>query len=242
MHRRSPGAQRVLDLQDALLATLKGLPIGEVIQQLEPLLTEERKARLNSVFSTRLNSVTLVMDAPYDPHNGAAVLRTADAMGLSEVHIVERKQPFLSVRTVARGSERWVHVHTAQTTDVIVKQLRSQNYELIGATASGTLVPSDLANIPRVAIVMGNERDGIEQELQAACSRFVKIPMRGFAESLNVSVAAAILLQHATHGRPGDLPKDEQDYLYARALILTVPHAAELLDARGMKLNIPGLS
>lgn len=58
--------------------------------------------------------------------------------------------------------------------------------------------------------------------------------MRGFAESLNVSVTAAILLQHATTGRSGDLPPEERDMLYARALVLSVPHAAELLYARGV--------
>ena len=58
--------------------------------------------------------------------------------------------------------------------------------------------------------------------------------MRGFAESLNVSVTAAILLQHATAGRPGDLAERDRELLYARALVLTVPHAREILEAKGM--------
>ncbi len=67
--------------------------------------------------------------------------------------------------------------------------------------------------------------------------------MRGFAESLNVSVTAAILLQHATGSRPGDLTEAEQALLYARALVITVPHAAEILAAKGMRVEVPpGLS
>jgi tRNA (guanosine-2'-O-)-methyltransferase len=63
--------------------------------------------------------------------------------------------------------------------------------------------------------------------------------MRGFAESLNVSVTAAILLQQATAGRFGDLPEPERDLLYARALVLTVPHASEILAAKGMRVDVP---
>ena len=63
--------------------------------------------------------------------------------------------------------------------------------------------------------------------------------MRGFAESLNVSVTAAILLQHATEGRPGDLAERDRDLLYARALVLTVPHAREILEAKGIRVEIP---
>ena len=67
--------------------------------------------------------------------------------------------------------------------------------------------------------------------------------MRGFAESLNVSVTAAILLEHATSGRPGDLPAAERDLLYARALVLSVPHAAEFLEARGiLKGPLPSIA
>src|SRR5437764_1003707 len=77
-------------------------------------------------------------------------------------------------------------------------------------------------------------RRAIDARPSAAGEHSVRIPMRGFAESLNVSVTAAILLEHATGGRPGDLPPQERELLYARALVLTVPHAAEFLLARGI--------
>ncbi len=83
--------------------------------------------------------------------------------------------------------------------------------------------------MPKVALVLGNERDGICDELLAACSRSVRVPMRGFVESLNVSVTAAILLAAATSGRAGDLPPDVRRRFYARCLYLSVAHAEEVL-------------
>jgi tRNA (guanosine-2'-O-)-methyltransferase len=86
--------------------------------------------------------------------------------------------------------------------------------------------------------VLGNEREGIHDELRAACELSVRVPMRGFAESLNVSATAAILLEHATLGRPGDLADEERCLLYARALVSSIPHALDILRARGVPLAI----
>jgi tRNA (guanosine-2'-O-)-methyltransferase len=84
------------------------------------------------------------------------------------------------------------------------------------------------------ALVLGNERDGIAEDLRAHTRRSVKVPMRGYAESLNVSVTAAILLYAAMRGRPGDLPDRDRDCLLLRGLIQTIPRAREVLDARNL--------
>jgi tRNA (guanosine-2'-O-)-methyltransferase len=78
---------------------------------------------------------------------------------------------------------------------------------------------------------LGNEHDGISGELASACTRHVRVPMRGFVESLNVSVSAAILLASATAGRAGDLPEADQRRLYARGLYLSVGRADDVLAA-----------
>jgi tRNA (guanosine-2'-O-)-methyltransferase len=81
-----------------------------------------------------------------------------------------------------------------------------------------------------VALLLGNEHQGIAEELRAACTRAVRVPMVGFVESLNVSVTAGILLFSATRGRTGDLSPSRRKALYARALWLTVPRPAEHLE------------
>jgi tRNA (guanosine-2'-O-)-methyltransferase len=102
----------------------------------------------------------------------------------------------------------------------------------------GELVPEDLASIPKVALVLGNERVGIAPDVRAACTRAVRVPMSGFVESLNVSVTTAILLFAATRGRKGDLDEATRRFLYARGLLLTVPRAEERLE--GMRQRSSG--
>lgn len=238
MRRRTPHSIFVEQVQRRLLARLAELDVDVIVRELDPFLTNERRARFESVFSQRLDSVTVLMDAPYDPHNGAAVLRSCDAFGVHRLHVVERNGlEFLAARQVARGSEQWVHVRTYSESKGALDTLEASGHELVATHPMGELNPEDLRQIPKVCLVLGNERDGIHPELSPACKRSVRVPMRGFAESLNVSVTGAILLQHATAGRSGDLSDAERLFLKARAMILTIDHAAEILLAKGIELR-----
>jgi tRNA (guanosine-2'-O-)-methyltransferase len=111
-----------------------------------------------------------------------------------------------------------------------VADLLARGFELIQTHPQGELLPDDLAALPRVALVLGNEHRGIDPVFAGAARRSVRIPMRGFVESLNVSVSAAILLAAATRGRNGDLSAAARRHLYARALFCSVPRAARVLD------------
>jgi tRNA (guanosine-2'-O-)-methyltransferase len=234
MRRSSPNCSYVAREQQKLVQALRALDCRAIVRVLEDFVTEERARRLRTVFAQRLDAVTVLMDAPHDPHNGAAVIRSCDAFGVQRLHVIERAEGFLASNTVARGSERWVDVRTYASSQEVIDVLRSTGHELVATHPEGELVPEELSSIPKVCLVLGNERDGIHETLRPACTRRVRVPMRGFAESLNVSVTAAILLQHATHGRPGDIAAEEQELLHARALVLTVPHAPEILVAKGV--------
>lgn len=237
MRRRTPHSIFVEQAQRRLIARLGELDQEAIVRELDPFLTNERRARFESVFSQRLDSVSVLMDAPYDPHNGAAVLRSCDAFGVQRLHVVERGGlGFLAARQVARGSEQWVHVCTYPDSKGALDTLAASGHELVATHPMGELLPEDLKHIPKVCLVLGNERDGIHQELSSACKRSVRVPMRGFVESLNVSVTAAILVQHATAGRAGDLSDAERLFLKARAMVLTIDHAAEILLAKGIEL------
>lgn len=240
MRRSTPNCTFVARTQRALLGSLDALDVPRAIAVLRPLVTSERSARLSQVFASRLDCVTVLMDAPHDPHNGAAVLRSCDAFGVQRVHIVERHESFLSANSVSRGSERWVDVHTYRRSVDAVDRLVSSGFELVATRPDGELSPEDLAEEPeRLCLVLGNERAGIAEELRAACRRAVRVPMRGFAESLNVSVTAALLLDAATRRRAGDLSEAERERLFLRALVLTIPRASEILEASGVAVPHP---
>jgi tRNA (guanosine-2'-O-)-methyltransferase len=222
------------ELLDARIVRDESARAAEIVRALETIVTPTRQARIHEVIAKRLASVAVVFDAPHDPHNGAAVIRSCEAFGVQRLHVVERAERFLAAASVARSAEQWIDVICHETTDSAVAAARHANLELVAAHPEGELLPEDLASIPRVAIVLGNERDGISEELAASCTRRVRVPMRGFVESLNVSVTAAILLASATRGRTGDLDEDARLRLYARGLFYSVPRAREVLDEMGV--------
>ncbi len=213
------------------LAVQQGWTSQGLIATLEPLLSEARCKRLWTVVEARLDSVTVIMDAPHDPHNGAAILRTCDALGVQRVHVVPREEKFLASRAVTKGSEQWVDVIHHASPSHAIAALRAAGFTLVGSHPQGQLLPTELATIPRLALLVGNEHDGIREALVQAIDTTVRIPMRGFVESLNVSVSAAVLLAHATEQRAGDIPEHERPQLYARWLIESVPRAGEILAA-----------
>lgn len=229
MRRSTPGVVPATQLLPARIARAERHDAERVVRLLEPLVLERRRDRLRGVIDQRLESVQVLFDAPHDPHNGAAVMRSCEAFGVQYLHVVERKETFLAASSVARGAEKWVDLCRHESAEDAVQALRAQGFELVGADASGELAPEDLRNIPRLALVLGNERDGIAADLSRACTRRVRVPMRGFVESLNVSVSAAVLLAAATQGRPGDLTKADRLRLLARGLYFSVEKAEEIL-------------
>jgi tRNA (guanosine-2'-O-)-methyltransferase len=220
-----------LDLLDVHIARAEGHDPERVIRLLEPLVTNERRARILEVLDRRVGSVSVVLDRPYDPHNGAAVLRSCEAFGVQRLHVVERSgTPFAVARSVARGAEKWMDVVCHESAASVKTWADATGTRLVATHPEGALEPDALASLPRFALVLGNEREGIGRDLAEACTERVRVPMRGFVESLNVSVTAAILLCAATRGRPGDLDAAARRRLYARGLYLSVQRAEAVLE------------
>jgi tRNA (guanosine-2'-O-)-methyltransferase len=229
MRRHTPGVVPGTHLVPALIARVERHDPERVVSLLEPRVLDRRAEKLRSTLSRRLASVQVLFDAPHDPHNGAAVVRSCEAFGVQFVNVVERKEKFLLAPSVARGSEKWVDLRIWKSSDEAIDAMKKDGLELVAAHPDGELEPADLASIPRLGLVLGNERDGIADDLLAACTRRVRVPMRGFVESLNVSVSAAILLSAATAKRPGDLSREEFMRIYARGLYFTVERADDVL-------------
>ncbi len=229
MRRRTPGAQKTEEFLTGRRARCVEEDPARVIQALEPFVADRRKKRLLEVIDRRLASVSVIFEAPHDPHNGAAVVRTCEAFGVHRLHVIESKESFLAAASVARGAQKWVNVVRHDDAESAIVAAQAHDLTLVAAHPMGEMQPRDLRDIPRLAVVVGNERDGISPRLAAACAHTVRVPMRGFVESLNVSVTCAILLHEAVSGRPGDLSEEDRQRLYARGLYLSSTHADDLL-------------
>ncbi len=204
----------------------------DVVRVLAPLVTPARLARIDAVAASRTRSLVPVLEDLADPHNGAAVLRSADAFGCHEVHVIEDRHRFAVSHRVTRGTHRWLDLRHHRSVDGCVDHLHERGYEVFVAAMEGTLTPEDLARRPKAAIVFGNEHKGASAALRARVDGTYRIPMVGFVESLNVSVASAVTLYVASRGRHGDLDDAARDEVRARMLLATVRDAERLVRDR----------
>jgi tRNA (guanosine-2'-O-)-methyltransferase len=198
-----------------------------IVRALGSFLGADRRQRIETVIAARSRSVVPVLDGLIDPHNVAAVLRSAEAFGVLQVHLLGG-EPLASKR-IAQGTDRWIELVRHDTAASCAGALRARGYKLYVAAMDGDVIPEQLASEPRVGVVFGAEHAGVSPEMRALSDGTYTIPMRGFVQSLNVSVAAAITLRAAMQGRAGDLEPHEREHLYARYLLASIPRAAELL-------------
>lgn len=192
------------------------------------LLSADRKARILAVVEARLESVTVVLDRLLDPHNTAAILRTSEGLGLSAAHIVlHEAQDAVAHRRVTQDAHKWLEIALHPSGAQAAAALASQGYEVwAGHLDDSGRLYTDLPNDRRVALLFGNEHEGPGRETLRACSGTFRIPMAGFTQSLNVSVAAGIALAHQTRARrahlqaAGDLSEPARVRLQERFTLL----------------------
>lgn len=205
-------------------------PASVVVQALAPLVTPRRLARMDAVIARRTRSLVPVLEDLADPHNGAAVLRSADAFGCHEVHVVEKRHPFAVSHRVTRGTHRWLDLVRHESIEECLGLLRGRAYRVFVAAMDGELTPEQLAKVDRAAVVFGNEHKGVSRSVRDIADGTYAIPMEGFVESLNVSVASAITLYVASRGRHGDLDEAAREEIRARYLLASVRDAARIVD------------
>lgn len=205
-------------------------PADLVIEALSPVVTAERLQRISDVVRARTDDLVLVLDRISDPHNSSAVLRSADAFGLQTVHVIVSEHGFKASRGISKGTQRWLDVIRYQSAEACARRLRREGYSIYVAAMGGDTQLEDLRAMERLAVVFGNEHRGVSQEMQTLADGTFSIPMRGFVESLNISVAAAITMQTlARDGRRG-LPAARKRELEARFLMNSVKNADQVID------------
>ena len=195
-------------------------PAMKNCKTLEDFMLPERVERLRQVAAWRTRNLILVLDGVHDPHNLSAVVRSCDAFGLLDLHVIESNARFRVSRKISQGAEKWLDIHRWPEPKSCAQQLHAQGFELWLADSRPDSLPGDqLPWDKRLGLVFGNEHAGASAQMREQATGCFHIPMHGFAESFNISVAVGIGLalaqrgRQAQLGRHGDMSSDEIDQL-----------------------------
>ena len=167
------------------------------------MTTARRFRRLKSVLDRRQPDLTVLLENVHKPHNFAAVLRTCDAVGVFEAHAVtpEGARPALH-RAVTSSAGAWLRVRAWADLRAACDDLGGRGFQLVAAHPAPGAVDFRAVDYTRpTVLVLGQEKDGVTAEALARADRLVAIPMLGMVPSLNVSVAAAVILFEAQRQR-----------------------------------------
>ena len=202
-------------------------------------LVPERKARIDAVVAQRTRTLTVVMETFCDPQNVNAVLRTCEAFGVQTLHAIEGPmKPYDRNKRISQNADKWLEVTRWKSTRECLESLRQQGFAIYAThLGEGSVALGGLSFAGKVALVFGNESRGVSDEALALADARYVIPMRGFSQSLNVSVAAAVSIatavdrREAERGRHGDLSEAEAEALRQRFYVLAVKQRARVAKA-----------
>ncbi|CAM1333322.1 TrmH family RNA methyltransferase [Tenacibaculum aestuariivivum] len=218
-----------------------------LLAYLEGFITDKRKETFNSVLNKRTRHFTVVLEDIYQPHNASAVVRSCDIFGIQDVYAIENRFTNKVSRHVAKGSQKWLNINRykedGDNTKACLDDLRAKGYQIIGTTPhTDSCMLSDFDVTKKSAFVFGAEKDGISDYIKQEADGFLKIPMVGFTESLNISVAAAITLNDVTArlrktNLNWQLSKEEQRILYFEWIKNTIKNPNKLIEYYKKVLN-----
>jgi len=173
----------------------------DLIDYLKEFVTEERFGLFQKVLGNRTRYVTLVLEDIYQSQNASAVLRSCDSFGMQDVHIIENRNECQLDTEVSLGSEKWLTLHFYKNhqdnTFEAIQYLRKNDYRIIATSPHAMDESLDNLNLKKgkLAVFFGTELKGLSETVLENADEHIRIPMLGFAESFNISVAAALTMQ-----------------------------------------------
>jgi tRNA (guanosine-2'-O-)-methyltransferase len=169
----------------------------ELLEYLQSFLTERRIALFDKVLKERTRHLTVAVEDVYQLHNTSAVIRSCESFGVQELHVIEEINAKRIDREIAMGAQKWVDVQRHTTATGCIQSLKEQGYRIIATSPHKNAHRlEDFDVTEKAAIFFGRETEGLSDIVLDAADDFIYIPMVGFTESLNISVSAAITLQH----------------------------------------------
>lgn len=210
---------------------------AQVLKHIAPLLTSERLQKIERVVDSRCFSQSIVLENIYDRGNASAVMRSAEALGLTSVHLIELSEKLKESQRTTAGADKWVEVTRWKSTADCVQELKKQGKQIVVTHLSAQSKPiAEIDFSKPTALVLGNEKDGASPEMVKAADHCVILPMVGFVQSYNISVAAALCFYHLYQdrlrrlGQHSDLSPEQKNILKAIYCLRTQDSAAEYLQ------------
>lgn len=211
-----------------------------LIKYLESCVTEERKEIFNEVIKNRTRHFTVILEDLFQKHNTSAITRSCDVFGVQDIHIIENKYSTYVSNQVGKGSQKWLTFHRynqkMHNTQDCIDAVKEKGYQIIATTPhESSQFVADFDITKKTAFVFGVEKEGVSDMMMEQADGFLKVPMYGFTESLNVSVAAAIILQDvATRVRKSDtdweLSKEDREDVYLSWLQNSIKSIDAIMD------------
>lgn len=168
-----------------------------IIRALELMITPERKQRFQTILSNRTRHFTVVVEDIFQLHNASAVVRSCEVFGIQEAHFIENRNQSSINENIALGAEKWIDIRKHSNAAACLRELKSKNYQLIATSSHRQAISLDDFDISQpAALIFGTEGNGVSEDVIDMADACLTIPMVGFTESLNISVAAAIVLQN----------------------------------------------
>ncbi len=171
----------------------------DYLEFLENILTDNRKERFLKVLENRTNHFTIAVEDIFQMHNASAVMRSCEIFGIQELNVIEERYGKSIDKEIAMGAQKWVDINTFDSVSTCIETLKNKGYQIVATTPhENDCLLEDFDISKPSAFFFGTERDGLSQEILKKANGFLKIPMVGFTESLNISVSAAIIIQNLT--------------------------------------------
>ena len=172
----------------------------DLLTYLEGFITENRKEGFLRVLKNRTKHFTIAMEDVFQLHNTSAVMRSCEVFGIQELNVIEQKFGKSIDKEIAMGAEKWVDINRFSSIQDCITNLKGKGYQIIATTPHNDSCLLHEFDITKPsALFFGTERDGLSEEVMQQADGFLKIPMVGYTESLNISVSAAIIIQDVTN-------------------------------------------
>ena len=206
----------------------KSFDASQIIEKLQDQISPDRFEKLKEIITQRNFNATFVLENIYDEGNISAVIRSIENYGIVDIDVIESEKSKISTRTT-RGAHKWVEMEKFVASEDCFKDLKERGKTIVATTLSATSYSyEDLDYSQDLAIIFGNEKDGVSEMAKEYADHHCLIPTVGFSQSFNISVAAALFAQKTFQkrielfGQNGHLSEEQQETLLAHYLLRSI--------------------